>query len=251
MVKKKLIWFSKFKILQNVNLTADAMDIINDLYKIKKYFCKSNMSKTQRTILIKLTLAICGHKVGYKVYGNQMYHKSKNSPQNGTAKAYSVAYKIVLKLFKWDAKRIRKEFHANKEWLYDFHWYLEEGEKKGVENFILKRDDISHLHYCPISFPLVVECEFGNSNSKNRIYRQVRYDFQKLLIANAELRLMVFRKNLLQDKKKKDGRFEFLSEYFVNAINFCEFLPDKSKFLFAVFDEKKNNLKFSYYEKGT
>jgi hypothetical protein len=40
--------------------------------------------------------------------------------------------------------------------------------------------------YCPVKFPLAIECEWGDS-------RDIKYDFQKLLFCNAQLRLLIFR----------------------------------------------------------
>lgn len=68
--------------------------------------------------------------------------------------------------------------YKNSEWLYDLHWYTEGNEP-----------------YSPTSLPLVVECEWNpkKRGEKKKIpYSGIKYDFQKLLIANADLRLMIF-----------------------------------------------------------
>src|ERR1700734_1010867 len=72
--------------------------------------------------------------------------------------------------------RPRKGKFLKKEWLYDLHWFTDPGGYK------LKR------------LPLVVECEWHWTRGKNDKqrpkdrYGEVKWDFQKLLVTNAELR---------------------------------------------------------------
>ena len=114
----------------------------------------------------------------------------------------------------------------NKEWLYDLHWYTESDSEP----------------YMPIALPLIVECEWNpkrNEDSKNS-YSGIKYDFQKLLVSNADLRLMIF-------SVKKESEISELNDYFDRAINSYIHLTKGSKFLFIAFDEKVR--RFFYTEK--
>jgi hypothetical protein len=236
-------------------LKCESKIIIEGLNKIKKDFFRCP-NVTSKTILIKLTLTICGDTQGYRVYSNQIEPQKSKKNKSDLPDDYKKPYQIVKTIFDWKVSDFKK--FANTEWLYDLHWYLEEGDLKGKLLEKNNRNEKVHFHYCLNAIPLVMECEFNNEKNKKRDeppiqYTQVRYDFQKLLISNAELRLMVFQKKRLKNEEETKKRFELLSRYFIKAINSCEFLPEKSKFLFVLFDEDESNnqLQFSYYEKGT
>ena len=112
----------------------------------------------------------------------------------------------------------------NKEWLYDLHWYLDGNEP-----------------YTTLSLPLVVECEW-NSKRKGDSKVQfsgIKYDFQKLLVSNAELRLMIF-------KIKKVTELEELNCYFMSNIENYEQVEKGAKFLFVAFYDTTKN--FYYLE---
>jgi hypothetical protein len=114
----------------------------------------------------------------------------------------------------------------NREWLYDLHWYTEDEEP-----------------YLPIRLPLVVECEWNpkRKGDKKKIpYAGIKYDFQKLLVANSELRLMIF-------IIKKDDDLIELDKYFEKAIELCKHIAIYSRFLFIAFDERIKS--FYYTEK--
>jgi hypothetical protein len=112
----------------------------------------------------------------------------------------------------------------NSEWLFDLHWYVE-GKQP----------------YTTISLPLVMECEWQQKRRGDRkvAFSGIKYDFQKLLIANAEFRLMIF--NVV-----KPTDFDQLSEYFEDNINTYKHLPSGAKFLFISFYEKSKT--FFYRE---
>lgn len=105
----------------------------------------------------------------------------------------------------------------NHEWLFDVHWYNDND------------------HYCSSGLSMVAESEL----SKNRIedtsghtYSAIKFDFQKLLTTNAELRLLVFRiKNLEILYNQNNG----LSDYFAIAIKTYKCLAKGSKFLFVCY----------------
>lgn len=87
-----------------------------------------------------------------------------------------------------------------------------------------------------------MECEWNNKRKGDRgiPYSGIKYDFQKLVISNADLRLMIF-------LKKKTHNLEELDQYFEDSINLCQNLPVGSKFLFIAFDQSIKG--FHYTEK--
>ena len=104
----------------------------------------------------------------------------------------------------------------NSEWLYDLHWYVE-GKNQ----------------YTTTRLPLVMECEWQQKRKGDRKvdFSGIKYDFQKLLVANAEFRLMIF-------KVLRPTDFDHLTEYFEDNINNYQHLPSGSKFLFIAFYDK-------------
>jgi len=117
--------------------------------------------------------------------------------------------------------------YKNREWLYDHHWYTEAPEPN---------------HYLPISLDLVAECEWRHARRGDGgvPYGEIKYDFQKLLAANADLRLMIF-------KITNDMQLSELDNYFDQAIATYRNLAEKSKFLFIAFDSRI--VGFHYTEK--
>ena len=92
-----------------------------------------------------------------------------------------------------------------REWLYDIVWYVEDSEKR------LQK------------IPLIVESEW------DRNYSGIKYDFEKLLVGNAERRLMIC--------QCKTDDIDNLFEKFKNAIDaFEENFGDR--FLIAVLDSQ-------------
>lgn len=95
-----------------------------------------------------------------------------------------------------------------REWLYDIVWYVEDKERRLIK------------------VPLIVESEW------DRNYSGIKYDFEKLLVGNAERRLMIC-------QCKSDGIDE-LFEKFKKAIEtFQENYGDR--FLFAVLDSQSES----------
>jgi len=68
----------------------------------------------------------------------------------------------------------RKDVGYDGGWLYDLIWY--------------KNDTSKFLH----SVPLILECEWHTS------YERIKYDFEKLLICKAELKIMIFQSSAHQ-----------------------------------------------------
>ncbi|MGO9585159.1 MAG: hypothetical protein ACLP2Y_02970 [Limisphaerales bacterium] len=118
-----------------------------------------------------------------------------------------------------------KEGFKKAEWLYDLHWY-EEKEPSC---------------YRQTSLPLVVECEWEwirKGDEDDDDFSAIKWDFQKLLVANADLRVMIFQQRI---KKKNDE----LAKYFDETIDGYRNLVEGSKFLFIAFDKRG----FHYKEK--
>ncbi len=174
--------------------------------RLTQFFSYTKKIRKRRTTLIKKALALLGDKKlkgkpHYKVYANGLSRRLRTG----------------------DGRTFK-----DREWLYDLHWYTEV-ERKGCE-------------YQPKKLPLVVECEWEpeRKDDKKVCYSGFKYDFQKLLVANAELRLMIFilrKKDSLQD----------LDDHFEKAIERYNNLAEGSKFLFIAFD--KNIPGFHYAEK--
>jgi hypothetical protein len=92
-----------------------------------------------------------------------------------------------------------------REWLYDIVWYVEDNKKK------LQK------------IPLIVESEW------DRNYSGIKYDFEKLLVGNAERRLMIC--------QSRTDNIDNLFEKFKSAIDaFEENFGDR--FLIAILDSQ-------------
>lgn len=91
------------------------------------------------------------------------------------------------------------------EWLYDLVWYEENDEKR------------------LISVPLIVESEW------NRGFGNIKYDFEKLLLANADHRLMIC--------QARPKHINSLLEYFTNAVKDYKLLKSGDRFLIAILDD--------------
>jgi len=100
-----------------------------------------------------------------------------------------------------------------------------------------------NYEYLPKTLPLVAECEWDPIRTEDGgvPYGGVKFDFQKLLVANAELRLMIF---IL----RKNDNICDLDNYFDKAIKSCKHLAQNSKFLFIAFDKRIPG--FHYVEKS-
>lgn len=158
--------------------------------------------RTPRTQLVKTILAELGHA------------PMKDKPP----------YKVYCNGLEKTICQSMGGVYKNAEWLYDLIWYTESAD------------------YLLITCPLVMECEWSNKRKEARRipYSGIKYDFQKLVIANADLRLMIF-------LKKKTHNLEELDQYFEDSINLCQNLPVGSKFLFIAFDQSIKG--FHYTEK--
>lgn len=188
------------------SLTPNSNEIIRCIENLKKRFFKQKY-RSLRTRLIKTELAMLGHRLDYKVYANR--------------------------LTKQDIKKINHRF-INREFLFDLHWYTE-------SDFKSKRSS----GYLPISLSLVVECEWEKNRKEDKyknIYSAMKYDFQKLLFANADLRLMIFKISKFED-------LNILEKHFMRAIYTYRNITPESKFLIIAFHERSKSYCYIEYKR--
>lgn len=107
----------------------------------------------------------------------------------------------------------------DREWLYDMVWYTEVGEK---------REDVRLR-----SVPFIMECEWSLSTER------IAEDFEKLLLANSYLRLMVC-------KMSQESRVSMAS-YFEDSLKGFEQGRDGDRVLIAILDPKTYCFEFETY----
>lgn len=123
---------------------------------------------------------------------------------------------------------------VNREWLYDLVWY-----KDDLDKFYIMKNTL-----------LVVESEWAYKRPKDKIddkYGAIKYDFQKLLLSNAKLKLMIFR---VSGKTKQDIEQKLIElyNYFNNAIDKYEQM-ESGEFLFIAFCDKEKSFYYWYRSK--
>lgn len=94
------------------------------------------------------------------------------------------------------------------EWLYDVTWYQNQEEEP----------------HMLLDIPLVVESEWSHK------FAQVKYDFEKLLVARAGLRLMICQVRVGKSK-------EYLFDYFQKAVETCKLSQKGDRYLIAIYDD--------------
>jgi hypothetical protein len=155
-----------------------------------KYIYEKRNARRPNSNCIKYNLVKLGHELNYRVYANGL------TPEQ--CDEQSQKYKFVCR-----------------EFLYDIHWYK----------------DIDGKFYTPETVALVAESELGDTR-KGDLSKQrnpaIKFDFQKLLMANAELRLMIV-------KVYKSNHLAELNDYFEDAIREYKLLKKGSCFLFICF----------------
>jgi hypothetical protein len=92
-----------------------------------------------------------------------------------------------------------------REWLYDMVWYKENSDNMLIE------------------VPFVLEMEWSNFD------KEIKYDFEKLLISNSELRVMIFQ------KKSKDEVYRIINEM-IDRINVFKNKNEADKYLLIGMD---------------
>lgn len=123
---------------------------------------------------------------------------------------------------------------VNREWLYDLVWYEDDQDK----------------FYTIKKTLLTAESEWTYRRPKDNVddnYGAIKYDFQKLLLSNAELKLMIFR---VSGKTKQDIKQKLIDlyNYFNNAIDKYEQM-ESGEFLFIAFCDKEKSFYYWYRSK--
>lgn len=183
---------SNKKIIPFIVCNEYSEHIVLKLYEIsqKDYTYKTRNVRKLNSNAIKYGMVTLGHELGFRVYANGLTNEQKQ-------------------------EQFDKHKFLNKEFLYDIHWYKDKADE----------------HYMPETVSLVAESELGDrrkgdkSMSKNPA---IKFDFQKLLIANAKLRLLIF-------KVKNQRELDELDAYFEKSIATYELLNKGSMFLFICF----------------
>lgn len=181
--------------------------IINEFIDIRNEFfsIKGDKQRPRRTTLIKDAFSKLGRK---------------ELPFKPRYKVYANGLSEELTIAKGGDFR-------NAEWLFDLHWYTE-GKNP----------------YTTVSLPLIMECEWQQKRKGDKVneFSGIKYDFQKLLVSNAEFRLMIF-------KVTKPTDFAKLSDYFEDNIGNYKHLEKGSKFLFIAFSEREKTFYYQLIKK--
>ena len=191
--------FTVFKVGKKLSLKNELSKTIVNLFAelSASYIFEKRNARRPNSNAIKYSLVNLGHELGYRVYANGLSEEQRKEQWE--------KYKFVCR-----------------EFLYDVHWYIDKAGK----------------FYTPENVVLVAESELGaarkGDTSKLR-NPAIKFDFQKLLIANADLRLMIFKVN-------KIDHLSELNQYFEEAIKDYRALKKGSCFLFLCFVHDSKSL---------
>ena len=192
-------------IASSISLDTNTREIIFELSKIIPTL------KTQPTNKIKKVLIELGYEKGHCVYANLSRSTSRNPKIKESQNMQIASWLDEIDKKVEEAKKKYDYFGAhtfkNTEWLYDIHWY----------------NDKRNTKYQPEHLYLVAECEFQSirkehKESEGKQYSGIKYDFQKLLVTNAYLRLLIFK--LSSTNELNDECETSLSKYFHIIYNF-------------------------------
>lgn len=199
-------WIKAGKSIEEVELFKSSKDIAKDIIEEMNNNWEDTFLDGGKIIKERLRteklfdlLTELGDKQGYKVYSHSSSDEFRNAPGTGNDK------------------------FVNREWLFDLCWYKED----------------ETLKYGLKSLDLAVESEWTNKRKEDKEdpYGGIKYDFQKLLVVNMGLGLMVF-------KVTKEGR-EKLSEYFEKVYDTYE--GNKTEILFIAFSTERKKDDTFYY----
>ena len=199
-------WIKAGKSIEEVELFKSSKDIAKDIIEEMNNNWEDTFLDGGKIIKERLRteklfdlLTELGDKQGYKVYSHSSSDEFRNAPGTGNDK------------------------FVNREWLFDLCWYKED----------------KNLRYGLKSLDLAVESEWTNKRKEDKEdpYGGIKYDFQKLLVVNMGLGLMVF-------KVTKEGR-EKLSEYFEKVYDTYE--GNKTEILFIAFSTERKKDDTFYY----
>lgn len=169
-----------------------------------------NLGKvSMRTIVVKNIVAKIACGKGFRVYANKLC-------------------KEVVKELKKQSGINANKYWPNKEWLYDMCWCKEnENNAYFLEKLVL-----------------ALECEWsGKRKYDSDKYGNMKYDFQKLLVVNADTHVMIFVEHL-------DEKVENISEYITKAIENCEHTRKGSRFLCIAYAKNFDSFKYRLFVKN-
>lgn len=209
--------------------SAISKSIIEELANIP-LLLRQNSESEELTNQIKFILVKLGYQNGYCVYTclkKSKSNKHKIEIDNKREKLLNEIDNVVSEAkIKYD---LGDHKFRNTEWLYDIHWYNDDAD------------------YCPKYLILIAESELGKhriEDTSKHPYPAVRFDFQKLLVANAQLRLLIFR---ISDLDYLYNAHNGLAKYFEHATKVYQCLEKGSRFLFICFC--KNEVLFKEFTK--
>lgn len=110
---------------------------------------------------------------------------------------------------------------SESEWLYDVVWYREEGEGPNARL---------------VDVPMVAECEW------NVGIGHIKYDFEKLLLANAPLRVMICQATADTMQATKD--------YFADALAIYQHGSHDARFLIIILEKTPETFKYMLIANG-
>ena len=209
-------WIEAGKSIEEVELFKSSKDIAKDIIKEmnskrERFFLgggdkgdkgdKKIVKEGLRTKILFELLTTLGDGKGFKVYSHSLSEEFRNAPDTDNDK------------------------FVNREWLFDLCWYKED----------------KNLRYGLKSLDLAVESEWTNKRKEDKEdpYGGIKYDFQKLLVVNMGLCLMVF-------EVTKEGREE-LSKYFEKVYDIYE--GNKTEIIFIAISRKEKTFYYSYLPK--
>ncbi|QUB91177.1 hypothetical protein [Prevotella denticola] len=146
----------------------------------------------------------------------------------GDEKGYKVYSHSLSKSF---LKKHKKKHFVNREWLFDLCWYQEEKGGYFLKNIVLAVES----EWTKRRYISKKDKDRGCTDTKDK-YGAIKYDFQKLLIPNTGMCLMVFEAN-------EEGRKE-LSNYFEKACSIYD--GNIPEILFIAFSKQDNTFFYSY-----
>lgn len=149
----------------------------------------------------------------------------------GDEKGYKVYSHSLSKSF---LKKHKKKHFVNREWLFDLCWYQEEKGGYFLKNIVLAVES----EWTKRRYISKKDKDRGCTDTKDK-YGAIKYDFQKLLLPNTGMCLMVF-------EVGKEEREE-LSDYFKRACSIYN-KGNIPEILFIAFS-KEDNTFFYYYIK--
>lgn len=190
MLSKDLGWkeekVSNSTTIDSFDYNANA-DPIKEIISLLKALPLSNESKGKNTRDIKCNIAKLGmERFRYSCYTNRigecLFNGEKENPHH---------------------------YFTQREWLYDLIWF-EDDEEPGKE-------------YCIKSFPLALESEWHRSRNKAKTkgvpYAAVKYDLQKLIVCNADVKVMIFKESSKCGIEYMDNYIAYLLRMYKSKVN--------------------------------